>query len=212
MSDERIKIDYSEIQSSPVQKTHISPSVSGGTKNGNQDKRRLMYTVSGLCTLVVAIIGISSFLWHASSREHRQQIIANIERVIAYDKSLSDATKTTEEDSLDTVRSYVMALRQIDFSGCPDDFRQAYLRHIHAWDKTIPVLELAKHHKMESESIGAFIEGFLRGLVFDFGMIEEDKQARNAVMERIQSAQKAVQDTWHRVEEIAVHYGAQVAK
>jgi len=212
MSDERIKIDYSEIQSSPVQKTHTSPSVSGGTKNGNQNKRRLMYTVSGLCILVVAIIGISVFLWHASSREHRQQIIANIERVIAYDKSLSDATKDTEEDMLGTVRSYVMALRRIDFSGCPDDFRQAYLKHIHAWDKMIPALEQTQLHKMESESIGAFIEGLIRGLVFDFGMLEEDKQARNAIIERIQSAQEAVQNTWHKVEEIAVHYGAQVVK
>jgi len=125
----------------------------------------------------------------------------NIERVLAADK------KTNENAT--SVSSVVAAMRKIDTSGCPNDFRSAFLAHIHAWENLGEVETAALRFKSTNESGEVMAESFIRGLLGDpLGKTTEIMQAQNQLQAAAQRASQEIKSTYRRVEEIAVLHGA----
>ena len=56
-------------------------------------------------------------------------------------------------------------MRDIDTSGCPADFREAYLAHIHAWESMVEVEKNASALKTEANSDSTFVEALIRGML-----------------------------------------------
>jgi hypothetical protein len=66
-----------------------------------------------------------------SNRERQEKAVG---RVIAADRKLALSVKDQSGMGSTKLTGYVVALRNIDFSNCPEDFTQAYRCHIDAWD------------------------------------------------------------------------------
>jgi hypothetical protein len=141
------------------------------------------------------------------SQDSRQQaqIRSTIENVMQ-----QDAATTTGANS---VAEVVNRMRAIDMSGCPNDFREAYLGNIHAWEAMAVVEQQAKQFADENNSIGTYVESFVRGMMMDpFGKANEIKQTQNQLQQDYNSAQQQIRQTFNQVEEIAVGYGANLPK
>ena len=131
--------------------------------------------------------------------------IKNIEHVLQRD--------TTTTKGVKTVADIVVRMKTIDLSGCPNDFRAAYTTHIHAWELMAEVEKEAIAYKANFESAGAFVEAFIRGAMMDpFGKAKESYAAKKELKANYQKASTQVRNTFHRVEEIAVSYGASLPK
>jgi hypothetical protein len=125
----------------------------------------------------------------------------NIERVLAADRKANE--------SATSVSTVVAAMRKIDTSGCPNDFRAAFLAHIHAWENLGEVETAALRFKSTSESGEVMAESFIRGLLGDpFGKTNEIMQAQNQLQAAAQNASQEVKSTYRRVEEVAILHGA----
>lgn len=168
-----------------------------------------MKTVHVVIVCVTLLLGV--VVWrltdHGGSSgvatETRPKInVAAIERVLAEDSHTAD--------NFTTVEDVVQRMRAIDISQCPTDFQQAYIAHIGAWEKMLLVEWEARQWKERYDSDDAMVEAFLRGLVFDFGIIGESEEARNRVLAMYQKASQDIQSTFSRVQQIAVGYGARL--
>jgi hypothetical protein len=81
------------------------------------------------------------------------------------------------------VRDYVRGLAALDFSGCPDDFVDAFTRHREAWEASIPFFE-AYHD--------------LRGEMHDlFEQIRDRDPSTKAELEELEAG---IWGTWAEVE------------
>jgi hypothetical protein len=134
----------------------------------------------------------------------RNNYAANIERVLKQDQ------RTTQNAT--SVATVVARMRAINLDGCPQDFRLAYIAHIHAWESLLVVEEEAKAFDANFNSGEAMIEAVLRGMVFDFGMLDEARAAQNRLRANYLKALTEIQQTYHRVEQIAVKHGAKLPK
>ena len=129
---------------------------------------------------------------------------AAIESVLAQDSGSSSNVKSISE--------VVTRMRNIDLDGCPDDFRSAYVKHIHAWESA-QLLEVdAKSISDRYNSTSALVESFLRGFVFDFGMVGEAGAAIDKFTARQQQISLDIQRTFQDVETVAIRYGAKLPK
>ena len=129
----------------------------------------------------------------------------SIERVLAQD--------ATTHNGAASVAAVVRNMRGIDLSGCPSDFRGAYVAHVHAWESMAEVEQAGIMLKADSESAGAFMESFIRGFLGDpFGKANEINTAHNQLQQRALTVQQQIRETFHRVEEIAVARGARLPK
>jgi outer membrane murein-binding lipoprotein Lpp len=129
---------------------------------------------------------------------------ANIERVLKQDQG------TTQKAT--SVATVVARKRAINLDGCPQDFTLAYIAHINAWESLLAVEEEAKAFDANFNSGEAMIEAFLRGMVFDFGILSEARAAQDRLRANYQKALAEIRQTFHRVEEIAVKHGAKLPK
>jgi hypothetical protein len=112
-----------------------------------------------------------------------------------------------------SVAEVVGRMRAIDTSGCPNDFRIAYVTHIQAWEEMAVLEEEAIKLKNERESFGAFLEAFLRGVMMDpFGKVNDEMTAQRDLQRRAQAVQRDIQLTFSRVEQVGVAYGASLPK
>ncbi|MCA9092494.1 MAG: hypothetical protein KDA68_03330 [Planctomycetaceae bacterium] len=128
---------------------------------------------------------------------------ASISRVLAEDRQQSAEAQNFEE--------IPQKMRRIDLSGCPNEFKAAYLAHIHAWEAAVQVLIEAKQFQKQSNSSDAFVESMLRSFMGDpFGKIHEVMQTNQELQRRYQTAHEGIQTSYHRVEELAVLFGAQL--
>ncbi len=110
-----------------------------------------------------------------------------------------------------SVAKVVLKMRAIETSACPQDFRLAYLKHIHAWESLAAVEEEAKRFNQNYNSSGAMVESFIRGLYFDvFGKTQEAIAAHKQLQQNYSKAIDEVRFTYHEVEKIAVGYGAEL--
>jgi hypothetical protein len=124
----------------------------------------------------------------------------SIERVLAADKGTTAGATS--------VAQVVNRMRAIDTAGCPNDFRAAYLAHIHAWEMMADVEKDAIALKADSESGATLVESFIRGFLGDpFGKANEIQAAQTQLQRNYQAANQQIKSTFHRVEEVAVLHG-----
>jgi hypothetical protein len=108
------------------------------------------------------------------------------------------------------LRDYIKRLREMDFNGCPDDFRMAYLLLIQAAVTKLVVIG-------RGDDTGA-----LWGLLAAAGLAGGNPAvAVGGVNQMAQTTQKAkskretvddrVIESWHKVEQVAARYGVWVA-
>lgn len=108
-----------------------------------------------------------------------------------------------------SIAEYVRNQSSISLLNCPSDFTMAYRRHQAAWQDMESVEEEGKYFQKRYNSGGAFLEAFLRGMVFDFGMIGDADEAGKRLRNHYQSANKAIKDTYREVLNIAESYGVE---
>jgi hypothetical protein len=158
------------------------------------DDTRLL-AVGGVC--VVALL-----LWFKGSSSSNDA--SNIERVLAEDsKTAPGATSDME---------VVTRMRAINLNGCPQDFSAAYLTHIHAWEKLTDVEREAVALDQRYNSNSALLESFLRGIVFDFGMVGEASAAQQRLQSNYNSTSGEIRSSYQKIEQIALSYGASLKK
>jgi flagellar basal body-associated protein FliL len=193
-----------------------SPSVSAENKPHQSGGSLFIKICLGLIAVFLLLVVIGMIVGGNSSsdgssgqqaQEARQQaqIRSAIETVLQ-----QDAGTTT---GVNSVAEVVNRMRAIDMSGCPNDFRAAYLGNIHAWEAMADVEQQAIQLKKEGDSSGAYVEAFVRGFMGDpFGKVKDEMQAQNQLQQNANSAKQQIQQTFNQVEEIAVAYGANLPK
>lgn len=161
--------------------------VPAGFSGRGVNKKLILGGCAGIAALVVGlfVVAIVAIVIFGGSDK------SAIESVLAQD------ALTTEEAT--SVAEIVQRMKSIDTSDCPADFREAYYRHIRAWQG------MAEQVASEPQSFG---EGFLYGLIKGFegdytGGLGEINEARNYCSQQIKT-------TFQEVEAIAIRYGARL--
>ena len=112
-----------------------------------------------------------------------------------------------------SVAEVVSRMNAIDLDGCPDDFKSAYLTHIHALESMADVEQRVIALKADSESGAAMVESFIRGFLSDpFGKANEIASASDQLQRDYQTSSKEIRETFNRVQEIAAAKGAKLPK
>lgn len=120
--------------------------------------------------------------------------------------------KALHEDALtgkEPTSGHTAAMRQVDLTDCPQDFRVAYMNHIHAWDEKVTVNQAKV--KLDNEEDGAAVAGLLAGLFGSNATPWSDHVRAEQEVQRLDAvASSDITSTWQQVELIASKYGAQV--
>jgi len=146
--------------------------------------------------LGLVLVVVLAFWWSARSQTQA------IERVLAADQASGQQAKSVTE--------LVRNMEAIDLSGCPTDFKEAYIAHIGAWSEMATVAQEAQQFGERYGSWSAMAESFMRGMVFDFGMTGEANAARDRIQAQNRKASADIYSTWTTVKQIAVQHGADV--
>ncbi len=123
-----------------------------------------------------------------------------IDRVIAQDKELSlqaerdIAQGMSRKDALDKM---TQGMRQIDLSDCPPEFREAYIRHIQAWES------FASEHGIEG-----FFKALLTGVLI---ALTSNPTPLVAYIAEQKGISQDINDTWKEVEAIAARYNVRTS-
>ena len=215
-------IAVSEVAEDPIHSKAISDP---GEKNRSPQTFARIIVVTLVVLVVIGSITVSLLVQRKSSensrsnpemkksidansrgqRGEKEQIKANIERVLQQDAKASEGSET--------VAKLVARMRAIDTSDCPNEFRLAYLAHIHSWEMMEDVQRDASRLKEEANSDGVLVEAFIRGLLGDpLGKANEIKAAQTQLQRSYQVAHTEIRKTFHHVEEIAIQYDANLPK
>jgi hypothetical protein len=131
--------------------------------------------------------------------------VNNIERVLAEDRVASKQATS--------VADVVARMRAVNASGCPNDFKAAYLAHIHAWETMATVEQEAIAFKSRNDSAGVMVESFIRGFLGDpLGTANEIAAEQSELARDYNVASRQIKATYDRLEEIAVGQGANLVK
>jgi hypothetical protein len=138
----------------------------------------------------------------ASQTKQEDHFPAAIREVLAKDQAASTRFRREEKDDrLDAVRRYCQALRRIDLRQCPNDFQEAFLKHIYAWEELVPLLE-----KFDG------LTGDLMSL-FEVGSSVVTKQSLTTEGDReFARVRQAISATYFEVEKAALRYGVQAGQ
>jgi hypothetical protein len=129
----------------------------------------------------------------------------NIERVLAEDRAVP--TQAT------SIADVVVRMRSINTAGCPNEFKAAYLAHIHAWEAMAAVEQQVNAFKARNDSTGVMVESFIRGFLGDpLGKASEVAAEQSELARDYNAANRQIKATFDRLEEIAVANGATLAK
>ena len=110
-----------------------------------------------------------------------------------------------------SVTDVVNNMRSIDLTNCPNDFRVAYVTHIHAWEALAAVEQKAISLESDANSGAAMAESFIRGFFGDpFGKSAELFAAQTQLQRDAQAASLSIKQTFETVEVIAVGHGAKM--
>lgn len=126
----------------------------------------------------------------------------SIEKVLKQDSVTSD--------NATSIADVVKRMRAIDLSSCPNDFKAAYVEHIHAWESAASIESEVQMFSERYNSSSGLLESFLRGAMFDFGMVGEAGAAYDRLVAHQQQVSADIQRTFHDVENIAIKFGAQL--
>lgn len=224
MSDDKIRISLNDVQSPRVDDdlrrkatgaNTASPAPSWAntpTPSPTSPKLPMLAILgSGLLLVLIAVVVVVAFRFVGDSPQHvetpKQQVsdATRIEAVLQQDVTVTVEVKSIEEA--------VARMRAIDLTGCPNDFKAAYVTHIHAWELMADVQREAAAHRADSESGSAMVEALIRGFMGDpFGKANEFATAENQLQWSYQTAQQQIRATFQRVEELAVTHGANLPK
>lgn len=222
MNEEKITVTWNEIQ----KQEHAVPLVlpqdaSGGAPAKKKGHGGILIAVCVFGCLV-GLGGIGTAVWFKLIKEPTSVLTVpdnNGKKLDSKDKkSIAAIEQVLEADAtcnqgVTSVAEVVIRMRAVDTSACPNDFRSAYLAHVHAWDMMADVEREAISLKAESESADAMIEAFIRGFLGDpFGKVNEIGEAKNQLQRSFKEAARQVKVTFHRVEEIAVAHGASLPR
>ena len=199
MGEDKITVTWDEIQTQQVPPADQLPPGTGETaaRAGTLRKRRrlfLVLTVLGVLVVGAGAAGLWFMLW-----QERPDHAASIKKVLDLDWQAQQecfGQRGNWDDLVDPAngaRQYAAALRQIGLAECPNDFVDAYVRHIQAWEKL--VLELN-----DKAGIRGIIRSFVSGLIGDIS-------AGTRMDEDVERCRREVLDSWHQVENIARKYG-----
>ena len=129
----------------------------------------------------------------------------SIERVLRQD------TITTID--VTTAAEVVTRMRAIDLKGCPNDFKAAYLTHIHAWEGMAQLEQEAAAFQASNTTGKVMLESFIRGALGDpWGKAREIEVGQSQLKTTYQACQAEVTSTFNHVQEIAVMHGAELPK
>lgn len=120
--------------------------------------------------------------------------------------------KALHEDALtgkDPTPGHVAAMRQVDISDCPQEFRTAYMNHIHAWDEAAAVAQAKA--KLDHDEDAAAFAGALASLFNSDATPWSDHLRAEQEAERLTAvASKDIASTWQEIENLAGKYGARL--
>jgi hypothetical protein len=136
-----------------------------------------------------AIILSWYFFWQPAVERGNIRNVLNTDHAINVAASQQASLSDVAWDQSKMVGGIVLCMRQINLSGCPDDFREAYLRHIDAWAE----------YQNVAESYGGWT-GFIKGFVTAGASIIPAYQEGS-------SAQQKIRATWNDVLASAQRHG-----
>jgi hypothetical protein len=223
MSDNKIRISLNDVQSTRVDDdlrrkasgasttSPVQPWANTPTPSPTSSKLPLLAILgSGLVLVLVAVVFVAiRFVGDSPQRAEipTQQVsdATRIESVLQQDVTTNSGTQSAAD--------VVARMRAIDLTGCPNDFKSAYVAHIHAWELMADVQREAAAHRADSESGSAMVESLIRGFMGDpFGKANEIVTAENQLQRSYQTALQQIRATFQRVEELAVTHGANLPK
>ena len=127
---------------------------------------------------IVAIILLGwYFVWRPAAERSSIRTVLVTDHAISVAASQKAGLSDIAWDQSKMVGGIVSCMRQIDLSGCPDDFREAYLRHIDAW----------AGYQNVAESYGGWT-GFIKGFVTAGAAMIPAYQEGSAAQQRIASS------------------------
>ena len=127
-------------------------------------------------------------------------------------KAIEEVLIKDQWDGYKTIAEKYEYMSKINLTECPTDFRQKYMAHINAWGELAIVEHEANVFKESYDSWSAYLEAFLRGAIFDFGMPGEMNEAQKELRNHYFRAIKMRKDTWHEVLACAAEYGVDTSK
>jgi len=132
-------------------------------------------------------------------------VAKKIEEVLRQDVGLVTAARSTSE--------VASLMKDIDLSGCPPEFRKAYVDHIHAWENAVVIEGKIQDFNDDAYSAGALLEGIVRGYMGDVaGPVLETMQGTKQLKSEAAEAQQGVHASYQVVEAIAVRQGADIRR
>ena len=147
---------------------------------------------------VIALAGISALwlLWPAGQTSR-----GVIEHALRQEAAARSATTGSTVDIVTT-------LRAIDTSKCPEDFRVAFLRYIHAWESGAVVGQRNAEFHAQASSPIVMAESIVRGYFGDpFGKAMEINAGATSLQQQIAAAHEEIRIAYQKVEEVAVKHG-----
>ena len=167
----------------------------------------MLKRITVLPILACAIVGLlSGCESEAHSGPRSPGGSASAATVLSIEKVLREDQQTN--DNVENTADVVSRMRSIDLSSCPGDFRVAYMKHIHAWECMLAVERQAATFENDYNSGGAFLEAFLRGMFFDFGIVDEADRELQSLRANYDRTINQIRDTFQHVETVAVTHGA----
>ena len=128
-----------------------------------------------------------------------------IERVLRSDRQISQEATAEAEQKIHpeiVLKNQIQRMRQIDLEGTPLDFREAYVKHIHAWEGVQEELSAQLWANWNNLLFGVF------GLFI--GQPEVAAQGLTPFLSDQGLNMSAVKSTREKVELIAVRHGANI--
>lgn len=135
----------------------------------------------------------------------REQFRVQIAAVLSEDEQTAVGSTVTTE--------IVRRMRQIDTSGCPAEFRSAYLSHIHAWESKVAAEQSRDSLNQYMNSGEGLVNAFVRGYNGDpLGEIGDAMQTERQIKAQLAQAGDAISETFRDVERIAASYDVVVTQ
>jgi hypothetical protein len=170
------------------------------------ERRRRLKTIAaslaigaGMCVLVCVLAG----LFAAAAGLRSTTPAAAIERVLRADASAAGGADGPGETAAN--------MRAIGLEGCPDDFQDAYLRHVEAWERSASVYAEADDWVEEFAPGRGTAEDALFTTNMPEGVSPEGEARRRAIQLSRANAQDAIESTFEAVQRVAAKHGARVS-
>lgn len=123
----------------------------------------------------------------------------------AIEKAIHEDALTGHAPTFD----HTNAMRRVDLSGCPQDFREAYSKHIHAWEEVAAVQQART--KLNDEEDAAAVAGVLATIFGSDATPWGDHVQAVQEVNRLEAVARGdVATTWQEVEDVARKYGVQM--